>query len=514
MGFAAGFHAGQSGVERGLRLRDERTRREELQAVAAAKPEESQGYTADQGAELEAAANRGDKIDIQYKDDGQGNQVFDRYVVTPQAVEGQVQAPQSRDVAMQGVTDFMGKRTAGSMTDGQVDHARQMAMADVIQKYDPMEGMRLRREIKTQQREDHKWNSQVEYEKSLKDAYSTSRYGQNETAYKKQMDEYQKKMSEYEAAKASGKSGPELGIAPVAPTKPQYSVGDALADRAALIDVKAKAGKLEPEEFGKFTELLNKAQSEGYEKVLRLAQSGANLQEVAKAYNANGNDKFDPASVVSDKMVKGKDGVETRVIQFKDAQGNTQTINALAELDAMGKASDVFTRHFQKKQDARADASHGKDATKANAAVALYQERNPKASKAELDAVRSGILEPVPMADKNAPSEVKLAKAMVDAGLATDMRSGLEMAITKKSQSPKEAYLDLMKPQNGGPPREEDVSVVMETAFGSDWRNKVRGKNGGNQGGGAPKVNSRADLEKLEKGARYTAPDGTVRVKQ
>jgi hypothetical protein len=120
------------------------------------------------------------------------------------------------------------------------------------------------------------------------------------------------------------------------------------------------------------------------------------------------------------------------------------------------------------------------------------------------------------MADKNAPSEVKLAKAMVDAGLAPDMRTGLEMAITKKSQSPREAYLDLMKPSGGMMPNEEDVAKVMTATFGADWRTKVAGPDGKGKGGqnNPPKVNSPEELAKLPKVARYTAPDGSVRVKQ
>ncbi|MCP6264563.1 hypothetical protein NL440_26645, partial [Klebsiella pneumoniae] len=68
-----------------------------------------------------------------------------------------------------------------------------------------------------------------------------------------------------------------------------------------------------------------------------------------------GRVQADPANIVSDKMVKRPDGVTTRVIQYKDAQGNVRTVDTVAELDALGKASDVFTRYFQKRQDDRAE---------------------------------------------------------------------------------------------------------------------------------------------------------------
>jgi len=161
---------------------------------------------------------------------------------------------------------------------------------------------------------------------------------------------------------------------------------------------------------------------------------------------------------------------------------------------------------------ARASArSQASDAERAAAGVALYQERNPNATSAEIEAVRRGILPAVQNAAKDAPSEVKLATAMVEAGLAPDMRAGLEMAVTKKSQSARETYLNLMKPNSyGWPPKEQDVAPVMEAAYGPDWRAKV---NGGTTDG-PQKIRSAAELARLPSGARYTAPDGTVRVKR
>lgn len=81
---------------------------------------------------------------------------------------------------------------------------------------------------------------------------------------------------------------------------------------------------------------------------------------------------------------------------------------------------------------------------RAAAAVGLYKERNPNASPAEIEAVRRGVIEATPTVDKNAPAEVKLAKAMLDAGMASDMRSALEMAVTKKGQDPGELHKELV----------------------------------------------------------------------
>lgn len=472
MGFAAGFLAGSQAARNGIDVYNQAKDRErlekkqaELEGVANAKPEESQGFTAEQGAQLEAAAQSGQyDIGIKYKDDGS----FDSYTATPKA-----DPTQTGNVAMQGVTDFMGQRTAGSMSSDQISNARQNAAADVIGKYDPQEGMRMRREIKNQEREDQRfsreqkrWGQEDEadekektYQSKLQEAYSNSRYGQNQSAHQKQMQEFQSKMDKYNADKAAGKSGPELGVPPVAPNAPEYSVGDALADRAALVDLQAKSGKLDPKAFGEFTDMLNKVQSEGYEKVLRLAQGGAPIQEVAQAFNASGKVQFDPAAVVSDKMVKGKDGVETRVIQFKDEDGSIRTINALAELDSMGKAADVFTRHFQVRQDQRATNAEGRaasnfateqrDTAALRAAQAELERASQSGDPAAINAARIRVVEAGGKISegggKDEPADLQMARAALQARVpgVKDMAGALEWVRTSKGKSMTDVRADI-----------------------------------------------------------------------
>lgn len=457
----------------------------ELRKIANEQPTTSEGFTAEQGDQLRAAAESG-QYDIAYDEGKKG------YTVTPKA------GGETGVIAQQGVTDFMGQRTAGTMTPSQANNAKTMAMAGVLKKFDPVRGMQMEqqaisgqrdelrfgREQKSWERQDEEVAKQKEYEEGRKGLFSSSRFGQNQQSYNQAMSDYQKRLADYEGAKASGKTGPELGLAPVAPARPEYSVGDALADRASLIDHDARFGKLDAKAFGEFTDLLNKVQSEGYEKTLRLAQSGGSIQEVAKSFNATGKVQFDPANVVSDKMVKNKDGVETRVIQFKDGQGNTRTINTVAELDSLGKAGEVFNRFYQSETNRRgneqlqlsknADARAATSATteqsdktaKAAAAVELFKQRNPNATAAELEAVRRGVIDINPDS-KNAPSEVKLAQAMVNAGLAPDMRSGLEMALTKKTQDPGELHKEFVAAgiKNMNKPEDAVASAdkVMET---------------------------------------------------
>lgn len=368
----------------------------ELSRVAQAKPEEMQGFTTEDADQLRAAADSG-QYDIGIKTDENGE--FKGYTVTPKA-----DPSQTGTIAMQGVTDFLGNRTAGRMSQDQQDRARLMAMAGVLEKYDPQEGMRLRREVKTQERDDQRWDRQTkqwdredrdlaqkdEYEAGRRALFGQTRFGQNQAQYQQAMADYQQRMAEWQ----QNPQGPQ----PVAPSRPEYTIGDSLADRAMLIDYDAKHGKLDARTFGEFTDLMQRVQGEGYERTLRLAQSGAPVQEVIKAFNGTGKVQADPANVVSDKMVKRPDGVTTRVIQYRDANGQVRTIDTVAELDALGKASEVFTRFYQGRQDARAEradaragAAAARDAAKADAAVALFKERNPNATPAELEAVRHGV---------------------------------------------------------------------------------------------------------------------------
>lgn len=382
----------------------------ELSKVANAKFEESQGYTQDQGDQLRAAAESGQyDIGIKTKEDG----TFDSYTVTPKA-----DPSQTGTIAMQGVTDFLGERTAGRMNQDQRDRARQMAMAGVLEKYDPQEGMRLRREVKAQERDDARWDRQTktweredrdqakrdEYETARQQLFGQTRFAQTQAQYQQQMAEYQRQLEAWK----QNPTGPQ----PVAPTRPEYSIGDSLADRAMLIDHDAKYGRLDARTFGEFVDLMQRVQGEGYEKALRLAQSGAPRQEVIKAFNGTGKVQADPANIVSDKMVKRPDGVTTRVIQYKDAQGNVRTLDTVAELDALGKASEVFTRFYQGRQDARAERADARadarfyqdqadrktkkeeEEAQRQASYNLWLEQNPNATEAQKAAARQQILKP------------------------------------------------------------------------------------------------------------------------
>jgi hypothetical protein len=488
----------------------------EISKIANAKPQESQGFTPEQGDQLRAAAESG-QYDIGY-DDAKGG-----YTVTPKADPAQTGV-----IAQQGVTDFMGQRTAGTMTDDQANSARQRAMAGVVMRSDPVRGTAMMRDITRDQRDTERYG----WEKARNERQM--RIDQDADADKALMSDVDAKVGEWFQSRLANPDG----------TQRQAGVDDHLAASQYRASQLMAAGKTDAagqvmKEYN--AQSLVKIQLESAQRNEALGKTAAALasgdlaavREFYNQYIPDGARVTDVKQGPKGEIVIQRerlDGTPLPATTMKDTGQLLASLNTFKDpmalynwsqnefrnnlaLKAENRAATQFAQGQSDRAQTKADAE-----ARANAAVTLFKERNPSATQAELDAVRRGILEPVPTADKNAPSEVKLAKAMVDAGLAPDMRSGLEMAITKKSQSAKEAYLDLMKPQGGIAPREEDVAVVMETAFGAGWRDKVGGAGGNRPASGkaqdAPKVNSAAELAKLPKGARYTAPDGSIRIKQ
>lgn len=484
----------------------------EMSKVANAKPELAEGFTQDQGEQIQAAADSG-QSHIGYDDASKA------YVATPKLADDQMGPAQPVVLAKQGVTtNFLGQSTPGAMSESQIANARQRAMAGVVSKYDPVQGSRMMRDVLQGEREDKRWQREdkkatedEEFQKGLQAEYGNSIFAKKMGEFAPQMQSYQQAQEQYQARLQAGESPQTLGAPPQAPQRPSYTVAESLADNGRLLAFKATKGKADPAELMKYAETFKKVADEGYGQALKLAQSGAPLAKVAEQFNQAGAVKFDPAAVVSDEMVKGPDGVPARIIKFKDESGKVQTINALSELDSIGQAESYFNRFFKSEDnrrgnnaDARADTqlgetirhnrvSEGIAATgardrageraeavkRAEAGVSLYKENNPDATPAQLEAVRRGILAAVPEWGKNAPSEVKLARAMVDAGLAPDMKTGIEMAVTKKSQSPAEMHKEFVaanlknfqKPEDAVKGADEVMKSMGYRKSGNAWTN-------------------------------------------
>lgn len=139
MGMAAGF---QSGIALGKAFKEGQERRR-IEGIRTAAPETSQGYTAEQGQQLEAMASAINPetgrpyYNVQA---GQGG----NYTITPDFTEAQIprtgmgtdvvgiDRTQLQPVAFnqQRVTDFLGRRVEGELTPDRVEAMRSRAMAE------------------------------------------------------------------------------------------------------------------------------------------------------------------------------------------------------------------------------------------------------------------------------------------------------------------------------------------------------------------------------------------------
>jgi hypothetical protein len=127
------------------------------------------------------------------------------------------------------------------------------------------------------------------------------------------------------------------------------------------------------------------------------------------------------------------------------------------------------------KAEGRAAAAAGRDAANAqqgkadmkarvDAAVALYRESNPNATPAQIEAVRTGVISAVPAEDKNAPAEVKLARAALAAKVpgVTSMSEALTWARSRATKTPDEVIADIyagvLKQPGGSPKRAKEAA--------------------------------------------------------
>lgn len=173
MSFGAQFLAGQKFAQGLIDTYRDAQQRRELDEIAKAKPVESSEFTPEQGQQIEAAA-AGGKNHIGYDDQAKA------YMATPKLGEGEMGPAQPQEIARQTtMTDFLGKKTPGTMSPAQVTNARQLAMADVISKSDPIQGMRLQREVKQGERDDKRWERE--------DATATK--AENDKAFAEKLDE-------------------------------------------------------------------------------------------------------------------------------------------------------------------------------------------------------------------------------------------------------------------------------------------------------------------------------------
>lgn len=155
MSFGAQFLAGQKFAQGLIETYRDAKQRRELDEIASAKPVESKDYTAEDGTMLNNIATAKDAdgnaaYQLDAKEDGS-------YGLKVRGQDGSYAAVDGPSIKPAVMTDFLGKKTPGTMSPDQVANARKLAMADVITKSDPIQGMRLQREVKQDARDDKRW---------------------------------------------------------------------------------------------------------------------------------------------------------------------------------------------------------------------------------------------------------------------------------------------------------------------------------------------------------------------
>ena len=151
MSFGAQFLAGQRFAQGLVETYRDAQQRRELEEISNAKPQQLDGFTPEQGEQIRKEAENPNQY-VTY-DDGTKS-----YTATPKLAEDQMGPAVPKEIARQApMTEFLGNRVQGAMLPDQIANARQLAMASVISKSDPIQGMRLIREVKQGERDDKRW---------------------------------------------------------------------------------------------------------------------------------------------------------------------------------------------------------------------------------------------------------------------------------------------------------------------------------------------------------------------
>lgn len=389
-GFVNGFSGGLSIGNRLNAMMDQG----DIDEIARSNPEQSTGFTAEQGDELRRAAESG-QYDIGWDDASQS------YVVTPKA-----DPSMTAKVTQQGVTDFLGKRTAGTMSDTDVANARQRAIAGVVSRSDPVQGSRMMRDVTMAERDDKRF--------AWEEARATRemRKGAEEDANDAFMKTLEGEVGQFMQGRLVGQDGQ---------TRPA-TADDYLAASQFKAAKLIEAGKTDAAQA-----IIKEYNAQSFVKIqLETAQRDQALGQTIAAVNA-GNldaarqfyDRFLPDGATVTGVKQGANGsivVERQSdggqpmppMTFKDVNHLTSSLAALKDPMAVYNWSqNEFRNALALRQDARAERAEGRSAASAGASkaekeaqiaagVALYRERNPNATPAEIEAVARGVLPAVP----------------------------------------------------------------------------------------------------------------------
>jgi hypothetical protein len=255
---------------------------------------------------------------------------------------------------------------------------------------------------------------------------------------------------------------------------------------ADLIAHDAKFGKVNTEGLMSFGKQLQAIKDEGYERALNVAKSGGSLEAIATAFSASGKEKFDPKQVLSDQVVKGPNGIPTRMIKFRGADGSVQTIDTTSELTGLGKGQQVLSEFYQAEQNRRGNAAEGRANAAEGRAATVFKDgastRQAAKSEADLrvelanldDSSPEGKARSAAIQDKlialrtgtrgalagNDPADVIKAKKLVAQGIYNNEGEAID-AITVKPDKMFQEFQKAALKDSGSPDKANDLAESM-----------------------------------------------------
>jgi len=459
----------------------------ELNKIATANPEQSQGFTAEDGQHLEAIANAKDANGKPYysltaNPDGS-------YAVTDNS---NPESP-ATVIAQHGITDFMGQRQAGPMSDGQVASARQRAMAGVLAKSDPIAAMRLSREVTQGERDDQRfaWDK-ARNERDL----SKMAQADSDEALLRSIDQ---DAGDWHASRLKNPDGTDRAA----------GVDDFLATTQYKAFKLAGAGKLNEasQAFKDYAaQSAVKLHLETEQRNVALGKTAAalstgDLDAVRDFYNTYVPDgakvkdvKRDPKTGHITIERESLDGRAMPPTVMKDTGQLVSTLAAFKDPMAIYNWSqNEFRNNLALKAEARAGASAAVSDRLHNAQIDELGEKT--AAKKELGQIHDDLNAALDKGDKAAEDVARKkllsyttgskgtqhmssleqkANLYLASGKAKTMADALDLANTKVQSSAKDDYMKFTT--SAMPLQGEQLSEAMKTLHGEDWQTKVRGE--------------------------------------
>lgn len=478
----------------------------ETAKVANATPEFEGGFTEDQGKEITAAAESGQNH-IGYDQDAKA------YAITPKLGENDMGPAVPKMIAQQGTTKFLGNETPGVMSKDQIRAARQIALADVITKYDPEAGMKMQDRIEDRAaRAEDRTFKRKEQERTTK---AWAREDGIEALDKQLGDEFEQGLIGQDGQRRQPNFADFLGNQEKRAfmlSQAGYSKEANEAAQKALATRYSKA-QLETEE---------RKQALGPAVAAFASGNYAPTIEYLNRFALGGTSKItgierDKDGSVVMNMV-GIDGKPMEPVRTSAEQADAM-LRSTVDPSAIYKLSyDNFQRQLQLNQDRRSAAADGRAAATHAATMndrkeirsvreTLGKEANPAASESQIKAYGLGVLD-IPGAGKE--------KYKVEMG---DVTTALGSPAVDREGRPKVDPITGRQIMNSDPKRIAEFFQWMRANNITDTNKGLaiylgQKSEGGGAGKKPPQIKDQSEYQKLPSGSQYVDPSGKIRVKQ